>query len=383
MLLGSRSERGFGAVTPDPLSSAAASVPAVLGPCVMFSLSTSQMFLSSLCWVGRKVTLCGHLGVPGFPGCHPWLCLECGSRDGPAAAPGLVPKVHVHVPPAPRSGASPNPAQVFLSALPPWEGEGRSSLFPARAFTSTTTKHRSRNLLLSLFFPPFHSLFVLVSDAPNAAPEVSLKTPLETPVRPLNTWKDSLLLPRVGMWGQELHQLQVPEGPELLCQALIAPSLVGFINDNASLRYSPGWGQVCIISPPRARSDESTDCTLSKHCSAASSLSKIRGKGFSREPGGAGMGWKCWHCRGHRGAWDTWGVIAPGWEFCFPLLCFNSRPVEIRDQQSKSNCSSSFGLFSQGDFFVGRIPCIVLEQGWDVQWDPWVLWNGSLLAEHP
>lgn len=80
------------------------------------------------------------------------VSLECGSKDGPGAAPGLIPKVSpVHAPPAPRFEASPNSSpQVFLSALtlPPWEGEGRSSLVPAepraRAFTSTTDHSKTR-----------------------------------------------------------------------------------------------------------------------------------------------------------------------------------------------------------------------------------------------
>lgn len=64
---------------------------------------------------------------------------------------------------------------------------------------------------------------------------------------------------------------------------------------------------------------------------------------------------------------DAQGVGAPGWEFCFPLLCLDSRAVEIWEQQNKPNCSSSLDLwpFSQaGFFFVRRIPLsIVLQQG--------------------
>lgn len=110
------------------------------------------------------------------------VSLLCGSRDGPAAAPGLIPKVSPEQTlPAPRFGASPiSSAQVFLSVLtlPPWEGEGRSSLFPAepmaRAFTSTTDHSKTRiKESFPGFFPLFHSLFVLTSDAQNEAREFS------------------------------------------------------------------------------------------------------------------------------------------------------------------------------------------------------------------
>lgn len=81
------------------------------------------------------------------------------------------------------------------------------------------------------------------------------------------------------------------------------------------------------------------------------------------------------------GVVDAQGVGAPGWEFCFPLLCFHLRPVEIRDQQGKSNCSSSQALwpFSQAVFSVGRIPLPIVQ---DAQWDLSVCrgMNSSLLS---
>lgn len=102
------------------------------------------------------------------------VSLVCGSRDGPAAAPGLIPKV------SPDQTHVLGPLQVFLSmlTLPPWEGDGRSSLFPAepmaRAFTSTTDHSKTRiKESFPGFFPLFHSLFVLTSDAQNEAREFS------------------------------------------------------------------------------------------------------------------------------------------------------------------------------------------------------------------
>lgn len=94
-------------------------------------------------------------------GVTPGVSLVFGSRDGPAAAPGLIPKVSpVHAPPAPRFGASPNSSpQVFLSALTLPRGKGREgaacsqqSPWPSPA-ALTTTKHRSRILHLCFFFP--------------------------------------------------------------------------------------------------------------------------------------------------------------------------------------------------------------------------------------
>lgn len=84
------------------------------------------------------------------------------------------------------------------------------------------------------------------------------------------------------------------------------------------------------------------------------------------EPGGARTGWEVLALLS-----VAWGVRAPGWEFCFPLLCLDSRPAEIRDQQSKSNCSSSQALwpFSRGAFALGGSPCASW-QSRDVQWDP-------------
>lgn len=138
-------------------------------PHVMLSLSTSQMFVSSLeklllgRWEGDTCVVTSMSLV--FLDVTPGVSLVCGSRDGPAAAPGLIPKASpAHVPPALRFGASPNSSpQVFLSALtlPPREGEGRSSLFPAeptaRAFTSTTdhSKTRIKKSFPMVFFPPF------------------------------------------------------------------------------------------------------------------------------------------------------------------------------------------------------------------------------------
>lgn len=71
------------------------------------------------------------------------------------------------------------------------------------------------------------------------------------------------------------------------------------------------------------------------------------------------MGGKCWHCPVQGGARDAQGVRAPGWEFCFPLLSFDSRPVEVGDQQNKCSCSSSqlFGLFPSWFYLLGGFPC--------------------------
>lgn len=91
---------------------------AELGPHVMFSLSTPQMFVSSLekLLLGRwesgtcVVTSMSLVFLDVTPG----VSLVCGSRDGPAAAPGLIPKVRsVHAPPEPRFGALQTPLPRF------------------------------------------------------------------------------------------------------------------------------------------------------------------------------------------------------------------------------------------------------------------------------
>lgn len=170
--------------------------------------------------------MCGHLDVPGCPGPAPhsrMSPLVCGSRDGPAAAPGLVPKLSpVHAPPALRSGASPNSShQVFLSALtlPPWEGEGRSSLFPAepvaRAFTSTTDRSKTRiKESFPVFFSPFSFFFCFnIRCSKHHVKSHSLLRNRRLPRGPGTAGRIPCPCPewRCGT-GQELHQLQRSRG---------------------------------------------------------------------------------------------------------------------------------------------------------------------------
>lgn len=85
------------------------------------------------------------------------------------------------------------------------------------------------------------------------------------------------------------------------------------------------------------------------------------------------------------GARDAQGVRAPGWEFCSPSLSSNLRPVEIRDQQNKSSCSSSLSLaFSQAGFCWEGSPihCAGAGTGCAVG-SLCVLWDEFLLAERP
>lgn len=141
------------------------------------------------------------------------------------------------------------------------------------------------------------------------------------------------------------------------CRALIPSSLVGFVSSDAVAQVQPRPG-VSSAFPALLEHGvmwDGLNFIQHRHCSAAFSFPNPKGNVIPVRAWGStdGMGSVGIPC----GAQDAQGVGAPGWEFCSPLLSFNSRPVEIRDQQNKSSCSSSLSLaFSQAVFFSWEGP---------------------------
>lgn len=187
----------------------------------------------------------------------------------------------------------------------------------------------------------------------------------------------------------------IPKGPELLLQGFNSFLISGgSLAVMPWLRSSPGPGQLCLPSPPGAQSDVGWT-ELHPNTGTAQQPSAFQnpqgnvtpGRAWGSMDGKGSVGIPC-------GAQDAQGVRAPRlgillslaefqfeFQFCSPLLSFNSRPVEIRDQQNKSSCSSSLSLaFSQAVFFVGRVPLSTV-RGQDVQWD--LSWDEFLLAQCP
>lgn len=117
-------------------------------------------------------------------------------------------------------GLSNSSHQVFLSALtlPPWEGEGRSSLFPAepvaRAFTSTTDRSRRIKESFPGFFSPFSFFFCFnIRCSKHHVKSHSLLRNRRLPRGPGTAGRIPCPCPewRCGT-GQELQQLQCSRG---------------------------------------------------------------------------------------------------------------------------------------------------------------------------